>query len=206
MVSDQIEARGVTSPAVLSALRRIPRHLFVSEALIPRAHEDNPLAIGEHQTISQPYIVALMTQVANPDRDTRVLEIGTGSGYQAAVLASLAGWVYTVEFIENLARRAHATLSQLGFDNISQRIGDGWHGWKEQSPFDIIVVTCGALEIPPLLLAQLAPGGRLVVPVGEVQERQDLLLVTKDAQGRVEQRSLLPVRFVPLVRPAGDGA
>ncbi|MCC8362956.1 protein-L-isoaspartate(D-aspartate) O-methyltransferase [Lysobacter sp. A6] len=181
---------------VLDAIRRVPRHAFVPASQVSYAYDNRPLPIGYGQTISQPYIVALMTQLAAPETTHRVLEIGTGSGYQAAVLALLAGDVYTIEIIEPLAATAKERLST--YDNVRTRVGDGYYGWKEAAPFDAIVVTAAAESVPPPLIAQLAPGGRMVIPVGTSFFTQRLLLVTKDARGRVRTRSVLPVRFVPL--------
>jgi protein-L-isoaspartate(D-aspartate) O-methyltransferase len=181
---------------VLQAMATVPRHAFVPASQRAYAYDNRPLPIGHGQTISQPYIVALMTQLAAPRRTHRVLEVGTGSGYQAAVLATLADEVHTIEIIEPLATTARARLR--AYPNVRTRIGDGYYGWKEVAPFDAIVVTAAAGSIPPPLVAQLKPGGRMVVPVGSSFFTQRLLLVTKDAQGRVRTRSVLPVRFVPL--------
>jgi protein-L-isoaspartate(D-aspartate) O-methyltransferase len=181
---------------VLDAMRIVPRHAFVPPSQVAHAYENRPLPIGYGQTISQPYIVALMTQLAAPQSTHRVLEVGTGSGYQAAVLAKLAGDVYSIEIIEPLAATARTRLR--AYPNVRTRVGDGYYGWKEAAPFDAIVVTAAAGNVPPPLLAQLKPGGRMVVPVGSSFFTQRLLLVTKDANGRVRTRSVLPVRFVPL--------
>ncbi|NUS61125.1 MAG: protein-L-isoaspartate(D-aspartate) O-methyltransferase [Lysobacter sp.] len=181
---------------VLDAIRRVPRHAFVPPSQAGFAYENRPLPIGYGQTISQPYIVALMTQLAAPEATHRVLEIGTGSGYQAAVLALLARDVYTIEIVEPLAATAKDRLRT--YANVRTRVGDGYYGWKEAAPFDAIVVTAAAESVPPPLIAQLKPGGRMVIPVGTSFFTQRLLLVTKDAKGRVRTRSVLPVRFVPL--------
>jgi protein-L-isoaspartate(D-aspartate) O-methyltransferase len=195
MVDEQIAARGVRDPAVLAAMRRVPRHEFVPEAARPAAYADRPLPLGEEQTISQPYIVALMTELAAVGPGARVLEVGTGSGYQAAVLAALGAEVYTIEIVPSLARSARATLGRLGYTNVHAREGDGYRGWPDAAPFDAIVVTAAPPEVPPALLAQLAPGGRLVIPVGTAQ--QELQVHERTADG-FRVRSVLPVRFVPM--------
>jgi protein-L-isoaspartate(D-aspartate) O-methyltransferase len=201
MVTETISARGVTDPAVLRALRAVPRHELVPPAMRPYAYWDRPLPIGEEQTISQPYIVALMTELARVKPDSRVLEIGTGSGYQAAVLAEIvtAGKVYTIEIVPPLARRAAADLARLGYTNIETREGDGYLGWPEAAPFDAIIVTAAPPRIPPPLLDQLAVGGRLVIPVGV--GTQELKVVTRTARGIREERNV-PVRFVPMTGQA----
>lgn len=183
---------------VLAAMAHVPRHRFVPDAQVKHAYENRPLAIGYGQTISQPYIVALMTTLARPDEDDTILEIGTGSGYQAAVLAELAGKVHSIEIIEPLGTQAARRLAALGYDNVETTIADGYYGWKAHAPFDAIVVTAAASAVPPPLIAQLKPGGRMVIPVGTSFFTQTLMLVTKDAQGRVRTRQVLPVRFVPL--------
>jgi protein-L-isoaspartate(D-aspartate) O-methyltransferase len=200
MVETQIRARGIESPAVLAAMAKVPRHLFVPDTFREQAHEDYPLPIGESQTISQPYIVALMTSLLELPRGAKVLEIGTGSGYQAAVLAELAGTVHSIEIIEPLGIQATRRLDALGYRNVETRIGDGYYGWEAAAPFDAIVVTAAAPSVPPPLLAQLKPGGRMVIPVGGSFFTQTLMLVEKDAGGRARTRQLLPVRFVPLTR------
>ena len=184
--------------SVLAAMRHVPRHEFVPEDVRAAAYENRPLPIGYGQTISQPYIVALMTDLARPRKDHVVLEIGTGSGYQAAVLSPLVSNVFSIEIVEPLASRAAERLKALGFANVTVRPGDGYHGWPEHAPFDSIVVTAAASHVPPPLIAQLKPGGRMVIPVGGGFALQHLMLIEKDAQGRVHSRSLLPVRFVPL--------
>jgi protein-L-isoaspartate(D-aspartate) O-methyltransferase len=200
MVADQIADRGVTDARVLAALRAIPRHLFVPPGSQDEAYEDRPVPIGYGQTISQPYIVALMTELARPAPGDRVLEIGTGSGYQAAVLSRLAGTVYTIEIIEPLAEHARQLLAKLECRNVTVRTGDGYGGWPEKAPFDAIVVTAAPDHVPPALLEQIKPGGRLVIPVGGVNDVQQLRVMEKDARGEVRTRDVVPVRFVPLVR------
>jgi protein-L-isoaspartate(D-aspartate) O-methyltransferase len=200
MVADQIAARGVKDPRVLAAMRDVPRHEFVPSDARADAYIDAPLPIGFGQTISQPYIVALMTELARPAATDSVLEVGTGSGYQAAVLSRLAATVRSIELVEPLARAAAATLRRLGHANVEVRIGDGDTGWPEAAPFDVIVVTAAPDAVPSALVAQLRQGGRLVIPVGPVGGVQNLLLLEKDAAGRTTTRSIIPVRFVPLVK------
>ena len=185
---------------VLEAMRRVPRHLYVPPAAQPYAYENRPLSIGHGQTISQPYIVALMTDLMKVGRDDRVLEIGTGSGYQAAVLAELAREVYTIEIVDALAVEARERLSRLGYRNVEVRSGDGYKGWEEKAPFDAIMVTAGADEIPPPLIAQLKVGGRMVIPVGPVTGVQSLTVLEKRADGSLHRREVAPVRFVPFTR------
>ena len=199
MVRDQIERRGVVHPAVLKAMAEVPRHLFVPEGVRSRAYEDYPLAIGAGQTISQPYIVAYMTEAVDPRPGDRVLEVGTGSGYQAAVLASIVAEVYTIEIIPDLAETARRQLDDLGYENVTVRTGDGYRGWPEKAPFDSIVVTAAPDDVPPTLLEQLKPGGRLVIPVGSAE--QQLIRLTRREKG-FERESLLPVRFVPMTGKA----
>jgi protein-L-isoaspartate(D-aspartate) O-methyltransferase len=199
MVREQIEARGIRDPLVLAAMRRVPRHLFVDRRLWDLAYADRPLPIGHGQTISQPYIVALMTERARVRRGDRVLEIGTGSGYQAAILAELTDQVYTIEIIEPLARQAHQRLRTLGYERVHTRVGDGYFGWPEAAPFDAILVTAAPDHVPPPLVQQLKDGGRLVVPVGPPGLVQTLWLITKQGD-RLVQDNLGPVLFVPLVR------
>jgi protein-L-isoaspartate(D-aspartate) O-methyltransferase len=199
MVAEQIEARGVSDPRVLAALRAVPRHEFVPPEQRAHAYEDRPLPIGEGQTISQPYIVAVMTELLQLSGEERVLEIGTGSGYQAAVLGRLAREVYTIEIVPELARRAEADLRRLGFANVRVRHGDGYRGWPEHAPFDAIIATAAPEHVPQPLVDQLAVGGRLVLPVGDVF--QELVLVTRDEKG-VRQERLLGVRFVPMTGEA----
>jgi protein-L-isoaspartate(D-aspartate) O-methyltransferase len=186
------------APGVLDALRQVPRHEFVPSAEMRYAYENRPLPIGHGQTISQPYIVALMTNLLRPGTGDTVLEIGTGSGYQAAVLARLTSRVHSIEIIEPLYREATGRLKRLGYGNVVTRSGDGYYGWPEAAPFDAIIVTAAANHIPPPLIRQLKPGGRMVIPVGASFLTQHLVLVEKTAEGGVTTRQLLPVRFVPL--------
>lgn len=185
-------------PRVLTAMGQVPRHEFVAADLRDRAYENRPLPIGHGQTISQPYIVAVMTDLLRARSDDRVLEVGTGSGYQAAVLAELVSQVYSIEIIKPLALQAQKRLQSLGYTNITIRHGDGYYGWEEHAPFDAIVVTAAASHVPPPLIAQLKPGGRMVIPVGTRFLVQELLMVVKASDGSVSTRQLLPVRFVPL--------
>jgi len=201
MVKNQIEARGITDSAVLAAMRRVPRHMFVSEALMDQAYSDHPLPIGEQQTISQPYIVAHMTQALQVGGEDRVLEIGTGSGYQAAVLAEMAYRVYTIEKKRSLYIQARKIFDQLKYMNVVTRYSDGTLGWKEEAPFDAILVTAGAPEIPATLVSQLAMGGRLVMPVGQAMS-QELIKLIRDEQG-IHQSRLGGCRFVKLVGEHG---
>jgi len=196
MVTTQIEARGVKNKKVLEAMRKVERHKFVSKEYMSAAYDDHPLPIGEGQTISQPYIVALMTEVLDPDGTKKVLEIGTGSGYQAAVLAELVQDVYTIEIIDVLGKRAEKTLSDLGYKNVKVKTGDGYKGWKEHGPYDAIIVTCASSHIPQPLKDQLAEGGRMVIPVGE-RYHQELILLTKE-KGMIKQKEIIPVVFVPM--------
>lgn len=202
MVRRQIEARGVKDPAVLEAMRSVPRHLFVPASVRDHAYADHPLPIGFQQTISQPYIVALMTELAAPRADHRVLEIGTGSGYQAAILAKIVAEVYSIEIVEPLARQAQQTLQALQFDNVQVKAGDGYLGWPDQAPFDSIIVTAAPPRIPQPLLDQLKVGGRMVIPVGE--SYQELLVITRTETG-FQQRKTIPVRFVPMTGPGIQG-
>jgi len=199
MVETQIRARDVRDPRVLAAMATVPRHLFVPEAYRQQAYEDYPLPIGDDQTISQPYIVALMTSLLDLRGGEKVLEIGTGSGYQAAVLAQIAGDVRTIEILDSLAARARRTLSELGYDNVHLKVADGWAGWPEEAPFDGIVVTAAPPRVPQPLLDQLKVGGRLVIPVGRFF--QDLLVYTRTEKG-FEKRNVIPVRFVPMTGEA----
>ncbi len=202
MISSQLIPRGITDVRVLEAMRRVPRHLFVSRALNDQAYGDFPLPIGEQQTISQPYIVAEMTQALQVDEDDRVLEIGTGSGYQAAVIAQIVSRVYTIERKHSLFLQSRALFDQLGYYNIVTRYSDGSTGWPEESPFDAIIVTAGAPEIPSALVNQLAPGGRLVAPVGG-EVSQQLIKLVKDNNGRVRTIDLGGCRFVKLIGEQG---
>jgi protein-L-isoaspartate(D-aspartate) O-methyltransferase len=199
MVADQIEARGMFDGRVLATLRKVPRHEFVPPDQREHAYEDRPLPIGHGQTISQPYIVALMTALAEPAAQHRVLEVGTGSGYQAAVLAELVNEVYTIEILEPLARGAKETLQRLGYRNVHVRHGDGYRGWPEKAPFHAIIVTAAPDEVPAPLREQLAMGGRLVIPVGA--GAQDLRVITRTATG-FEEKTVIPVRFVPMTGEA----
>ncbi len=199
MVRYQIEARGISDSRVLEAMRKVERHRFVPEKYREFAYTDYPLPIGEGQTISQPYIVALMTGLLKLGGSERVLEIGTGSGYQAAILAELADSVFTIEIVEPLCRRSDSLLRELGYKNINVRCGDGYIGWEEHAPFDAIIVTCAPPSIPQPLIDQLVEGGRLVVPVGTLW--QELLLVTK-TNGKVTTEEIVPVRFVPMTGEA----
>jgi protein-L-isoaspartate(D-aspartate) O-methyltransferase len=201
MVRDQIEARGVRDARLLAALRAVPRERFVPAALQAHAYDDGPLSIGEGQTISQPYIVATMTEQLRPEPGDRVLEVGTGSGYQAAVLARLVARVYTIELVPVLAQRARRALSELGVENVEVFEGDGYRGLPDLAPFDGILVTAAPPEVPPALLEQLAVGGRLVAPVGEAQ--QELRVLEKSAAG-VTSETLFPVRFVPMLPGESD--
>jgi len=201
MVEEQLRARDIEDPRVLAAMGRVPRHLFVPAALRFRAYADHPLPIGNGQTISQPYIVALMTQLAEVEPDDVVLEIGTGSGYQAAVLSEIVREVATIEIVPELADTARTRLAELGYKDVTVRTGDGYLGWKEKAPFDAILVTAAAPEVPAPLVEQLAPGAILVIPVGPQSQVQSLLRIQKGADGTtVTTREILPVVFVPLVR------
>ncbi len=200
MVDEQIVQRGIADPRVLTALRAVERHQYMPPAVWHLAYEDYPVDIGHGQTISQPYIVALMTELLQLDADDKVLEIGTGSGYQAAVLAQIAKEVYTVEIVEALGKSAAATFVRLGYRNIQAKVGDGYEGWPEHAPFDAIIVTAAPEHIPEPLIAQLKPGGRMVLPVGPVFSFQYLILVKKNADGTYTEEKLEPVRFVPLKR------
>jgi protein-L-isoaspartate(D-aspartate) O-methyltransferase len=190
--------RDALDPRVVTALRSVPRHEFVPSGQRRYAYEDRPLPIGYGQTISQPYIVAIMSDLIDVGPGARVLEIGTGSGYQAAMLAALGARVCTIEIIPELAERARRDLDRLGYGDVRSRTGDGYYGWPECGPFDAIVVTAGATHVPPPLIEQLAPGGRMIIPVGSRFLTQQLLLVEKDDAGKVTTRHVLPVRFVPL--------
>lgn len=201
MVTEQIAARDVSDAAVLRAMRTVPRHLFVPEALRSEAHGDFPLPIGHSQTISQPYIVAYMTELLRLKPGAKTLEVGTGSGYQAAVLAEVTRTnVYSIEIVEPLAKTAAERLKRLGYGQIAVKSGDGYLGWPEHAPFDAIIVTAGAPHVPPPLVEQLKRGGRMVIPVGDAWAVQSLVIVEKLPDGTVKKRDDLPVRFVPLTR------
>lgn len=203
MVEEQIARRGITDSAVLRAMATVPRHRFVSESYIDYAYADRPLPIGYGQTISQPYIVALMTQLLELEPGDRVLEIGTGSGYQAAVLAEILDEVYTIEIIPELADRVAGLFRTLAYDSIRVKQSDGYYGWEEHAPYDAIVVTAATEHIPPPLVQQLKDGGRMIIPVGSPFFTQTLMLVRKTG-GKVTTNSLIPVRFVPFTRSDGD--
>jgi len=199
MVERQIRLRKVRDPNVLASMRTVPRHAFVRRSDLRRAYADYPLPIGLGQTISQPYIVGYMTEVLKLRPNFRVLEVGTGSGYQAAVCAEIARKVYTIEILEELANSAKERLKKLGYHNVLVKAGDGYFGWEEKGPFDAIIVTCAAGFVPPPLIEQLKPGGRMILPLGSPYGYQTLMLVTKDDKGKVRSRHLLPVRFVPML-------
>ena len=199
MVREQIEGRGIRDADVLRAMRTTPRHLFVPENLREYAYWDHALPIGLGQTISQPYIVALMTELLAPKKTDRVLEIGTGTGYQAAVLAELAKHVYTMEIVAELANSARERLAAMGLRNVTVRQGDGYKGWPEEAPFDRIILTAAPPEVPQKLVEQLARGGRLVAPVGDSPATQELVVVEKTRAGEIRQRAVAPVMFVPMV-------
>lgn len=203
MIETQLVPRGIGDPAVLRAMEEVPREAFVPEGLVPMAYRDSPLPIGQGQTISQPYIVALMTEALELAAHERVLEIGTGSGYAAAVLSRIAKKVYTVERRLKLARTAEARFRQLGYDNIQVHVGDGTLGWREHAPYEAIVVTAGGPEIPEALLEQLAVDGRLVIPVGAKPDIQQLVRVRRNSEQGYQRENLGSVRFVPLVGEAG---
>jgi len=191
---------------VMEAMRKVPRDRFVPDDIKPAAFENVPLPIGHGQTISQPYIVALMTDMVAPQPDHRILEVGTGSGYQTAVLSQLCDKVYTIELVGELSTAAQAIFRELGYENIETHVGDGWQGWPEHAPYDGILVTAAAPRIPEPLLDQLKPGGRMAIPVGLPYSHQELMLVQKDEKGNITTRSVLGVAFVPLVEPAPQAA
>jgi len=198
MVNRQIRSRDVRDPNTLAAMQIVPRHCFVRPAEQPMAYNDHPLPIGFDQTISQPYIVAFMTEALNLKPDSRVLEIGTGSGYQAAVCAEIAKEVYTIEIVEPLAKSAKKRLKELGYPNVFVKAGDGYFGWPEKAPFDAIIGTAAAGRIPEPLMEQLKPGGRMILPHGREWGLQHLVLITKDEKGKVTKKKVMPVRFVPM--------
>ncbi len=200
MVSEQIKARGVADERVLNVMESVPRHLFVHPNQIEYAYEDHPLPIGYDQTISQPYIVAYMTEKIAVKSTDKVLEIGTGSGYQAAVLSLLADKVFSIEIVEPLCAQAEQRLKQLGYANVQVRCGDGYLGWPEYAPFDVIMLTASPAEIPEPLLQQLAPGGRMILPLGS--HYQELVLIERHQDGQLNRKNLIPVRFVPMTGQA----
>ena len=204
MVHEQLTGpgRGINDERVLTAMHTVPRHEFVPLEHRKNAYEDQPLPIGHHQTISQPFIVALMTEQLKPQPTDKVLEIGTGSGYQAAILAGLVKEVFTIEIVEPLAKRAETDLRRLGYTNVFVKAGDGYKGWPEHAPFDAIIVTCAPDQVPQPLIEQLRDGGRMIIPVGPDGGMQELFLLEKRG-GEVKQRAVLPVRFVPMTREAG---
>ncbi len=198
MVKFQIERRGIKNPDVLQVMRNTPRHLFVPPALSSMAYDDYPLPIGEEQTISQPYIVALMTELLKLKGDEKILEIGTGSGYQAAILSQLVDTVYSIEIIESLANNAKIRLNNLNYKNVIAKQGDGYKGWPSAEPFDAIIVTAAPEKVPQTLIDQLKVGGHIVIPVGD--KWQELQLITKIDENKIKRRIVIPVRFVPMVR------
>ena len=198
MVEYQLRRRGVADSRVLAAMERVPRHAFIPERMHDMAYSDGPLPIGHGQTISQPYIVAVMSEALGLKPGMKVLEVGTGSGYQAAVLAKLVKQVYSIEIIEPLAQEAAERLERLGYENIETKLGDGYFGWQEHGPFDAIVVTAAASHVPPPLIQQLKPGGRMVIPVGGRFQIQSLLLIEKTLEQEIVTRQITAVRFVPL--------
>ena len=201
MVREQIASRGIKNADVLKAMRAVPRHLFVPPGVRSQAYEDRPVPIGYGQTISQPYIVAYMSDVLEVRPDHRVLEIGTGSGYQAAILSTLAREVYSIEIVPQLAKSSAETLNKLGYKNVTVHGGDGYKGWPEKAPFDRILLTAAPPEVPSALIEQLKPDGILLAPVGKSPLDQEIVRVSKAADGKITRRALLPVRFVPMVKP-----
>lgn len=201
MIEHDLKGRDITDPAVLQAMHDVPRHRFVGPALQAQAYADCPLPIGHGQTISQPYVVAFMTQMLEVRPEDKILEIGTGCGYQAAVLARLAQQVYTIEIVKPLADDARTLLAELGYKNISVKTGDGFEGWREHAPFDKIILTCAVKEIPPALIEQLQDGGRIISPIGATGGVQQLVLATK-TNGELKHKQVLPVRFVPMTGKA----
>ena len=200
MLENQILARGITEKNILNAFMKVKRHLFVSPRLKDKAYEDFPLAIGEGQTINEPYIVAIITYAISPDKNKKVMEIGTGSGYHAAILAELVKEVYTIEIKETLAQEAIKRLNSLKYNNIKFKIGDGYHGWPKHAPFDGIIMTSAIDHIPEPLVEQLAVGGRMVIPVSYSSEVQELIIIEKQMNGQLKRINLIPVQFVPLIR------
>jgi protein-L-isoaspartate(D-aspartate) O-methyltransferase len=202
MVVEHLAGRDIVDQRVLDAMQRVPRHEFVPTAMRDRAYDDSPLPIGHRQTISQPYIVALMTQLVEAQPHKKALDIGTGSGYQAAVLAELVEHVYSIEIVEPLAKEARARLRTLSYENVTVRHGDGYRGWESESPFDIIIVAAAPDHVPQPLVEQLAPGGKMVIPVGT--HFQKLLIISKDKDGKVVQKNVAPVAFVPMTGQAQE--
>jgi protein-L-isoaspartate(D-aspartate) O-methyltransferase len=202
MVENQISTRGIKDPHVISAMLKVERHLFVPDEYVKFAYNDTPLSIGYNQTISQPYIVAYMTEILELKPSDRVLEIGTGSGYQAAILAEIVKSVYTIEIVPQLGERAAKLLQKLGYKNIEVKFGDGYKGWAEHAPFDAIIVTCSPINIPAPLEEQLSEGGRMIIPVGERYVQQLVFLVKKD--GKLNRMKVMPVSFVPMVNEKGE--
>ena len=204
MVQNQIKSRGISDPAILEAMRKVERHLFVSEINRQEAYEDHPVPIGEGQTISQPYIVAKMTELARVGKGSKVLEIGTGSGYQAAILTAIGAQVYSIEILESVGKQAEVNLQSSGYIGVKLKIGDGYQGWPDEAPFDAIIVTAAPEKVPPALIEQLKIGSKLVIPVGRTQElfrHQELWVITKTSEG-TEQRTIFPVAFVPMTGEA----
>ena len=199
MIENQIIDRGVSDERVIKAMNDVPRHLFVKESLRDLAYADGPLPIGYNQTISQPYIVAYMTEILQPDTHHIVLEVGTGSGYQAAILSKLVNHVYSIEIIPELGKEAANRLDKLGYDNVTVKIGDGYNGWEEHAPFDRIIVTAAPEQIPKKLVDQLKSGGLMILPVGKTSFGQDMRIVKKDRTGQVTTQETIPVRFVPMI-------
>jgi protein-L-isoaspartate(D-aspartate) O-methyltransferase len=202
MIQQQLKARGIKDERVLAAMAKVPREQFIAVDARASAYEDGPLPIGYDQTISQPYVVAFMTEQLRPKRSDRVLEIGSGSGYQAAILGELVAEIYTIEIVEPLAKSAEATLQRLGYNNVHTKVGDGYKGWPEEAPFDAIIVTCAPEKVPQPLVDQLKDGGRMVIPVGERFAQQLYLLEKKN--GQLKESATLPVRFVPMLREAKE--
>ena len=200
MVEEQIKKRGIKDSVIIEAFLKVPRHRFVPKKYRKMAYKDHPLPIGEGQTISQPYIVAYMTQILNLSKTDKVLEIGTGSGYQAAILGELSDSVYTIEIITSLGNRASKLLQEMGYDNVKVKIGDGYKGWEEYAPFDAIIVTCAPTEIPNALKNQLIEGGRIIIPVGSFYQN---LIYLKKVDNKIKKKKVFPVRFVPMVDTSG---
>jgi protein-L-isoaspartate(D-aspartate) O-methyltransferase len=200
MVEEQILLRGITDKKILNAFEKVERHLFVKPKFRQNAYKDISLDIGEGQTITEPYIVAIMTYAVAPEYNKKVLEIGTGSGYHAAILANLVKTVYTIEFFEKLGKEAKNRLDSLGYRNVKFKIGDGFKGWEKYAPFDAIIITCSEDHIPPPLIKQLAVGGRMIIPVRYSSKVQELILIEKNSNGKLKKTNLIPVQFVPIIR------